>query len=40
MDAAVFFIPLFLMGTIWIILHYMTKWKSAPTITADDEVLL
>jgi len=40
MDGAVFFIPLFLMGTIWIILHYVTKWKSAPTITADDEVLL
>ena len=40
MDAAVFFIPLFLMGTIWVVLHYMTKWKTAPTITADDEVLL
>ncbi len=40
MEEAVFFIPLFLMGTIWVILHYMTKWKTAPTITADDEVLL
>jgi phage shock protein B len=40
MDEAVFFIPLFLMGTIWVVLHYMTKWKTAPTITADDEVLL
>lgn len=24
----------------WIILHYMTKWKTAATITSDDEVLL
>jgi phage shock protein B len=40
MEEAVFFIPLFLMGTIWVVLHYMTKWKTAPTITADDEVLL
>lgn len=24
----------------WIILHYMTKWKTAATITTDDEVLL
>jgi phage shock protein B len=27
-------------GLPWIILHYVTKWKTAPTITADDEVLL
>ena len=24
----------------WIVLHYMTKWKTAATITSDDEVLL
>lgn len=24
----------------WIILHYMTKWKTAATITAEDEALL
>ncbi|KUO57067.1 MAG: phage shock protein B [Sphingomonadales bacterium BRH_c3] len=24
----------------WIILHYITKWKTAATITTDDEVLL
>ncbi|MEO0463574.1 MAG: envelope stress response membrane protein PspB [Pseudomonadota bacterium] len=24
----------------WIILHYVTKWKTAATITTDDEVLL
>jgi len=27
-------------GAPWVILHYITKWKTAPTITADDEVLL
>lgn len=27
-------------GLPWMILHYITKWKTAPTITADDEVLL
>ena len=24
----------------WIILHYVTKWKTSATITTDDEVLL
>ncbi len=24
----------------WIILHYITKWKTAATITTDDELLL
>lgn len=24
----------------WMILHYITKWKTAATITTDDEVLL
>jgi phage shock protein B len=27
-------------GLPWVILHYVTKWKTAATITADDEVLL
>jgi len=27
-------------GLPWIILHYMTRWKTAATITSDDEVLL
>ena len=27
-------------GLPWMVLHYMTKWKTASTITADDEVLL
>ena len=27
-------------GLPWIILHYITKWKTAATITTDDETLL
>ncbi|MCK0127733.1 envelope stress response membrane protein PspB [Erythrobacter sp. F6033] len=39
------FIPVFVVATLfiglpWVILHYVTKWKTAATITTDDEVLL
>ena len=27
-------------GLPWLILHYVTKWKSAATLTGTDEVLL
>ena len=27
-------------GLPWLILHYVTKWKTSATITTDDEVLL
>ncbi len=27
-------------GSIWVILHYTTKWKQAPKITQEDEKLL
>ena len=27
-------------GLPWVVLHYITKWKTAATITTDDEVLL
>ena len=36
----VFIIALVVIGLPWIVLHYMTKWKTAATITVDDEVLL
>jgi phage shock protein B len=29
-----------LLGLPWIIMHYITKWKTAATITNDDENLL
>ena len=33
-------IPAIFLGLPWIILHYITKWKTAATITTDDEHLL
>ena len=33
-------IPALFIGLPWLILHYVTKWKTAATITSDDEVLL
>ena len=33
-------IPLVVLGLPWIIMHYITKWKTAATITTDDEHLL
>jgi len=39
MEDALPFIIIFI-GLPWVILHYMTKWKTAATITTDDEVLL
>ncbi|MFM6853694.1 MAG: envelope stress response membrane protein PspB [Sphingopyxis sp.] len=39
------FVPFFVMGSLfiglpWLILHYVTKWKSAATLPAEDERLL
>ena len=33
-------LPALLLGLPWIVFHYITKWKTAATITNDDEVLL
>ena len=40
MEAEFIVIPLIFIGLPWLILHYVTKWKTAATITSDDEVLL
>lgn len=41
MDAGgVFAILAIFVGLPWIIMHYITKWKTAATITTDDESLL
>lgn len=40
MEEAIIIVPAIFIGLPWLVLHYMTKWKTAPTITADDEVLL
>lgn len=33
-------IPTIFIGLPWMIMHYVTKWKTAGTITRDDEELL
>lgn len=33
-------IPAIVLGLPWIILHYVTKWKTAATLTVDDESML
>lgn len=33
-------IPMIVIGLPWLVLHYITRWKTAATITTDDEVLL
>lgn len=33
-------IPSIFIGLPWIILHYLTKWKTAATLTVDDETML
>ena len=40
MEPEFIFVPMILIGLPWLILHYVTKWKTAATITTDDEVLL
>ena len=37
---ALIIIPIIFIGLPWVILHYMTKWKTAATITVNDEVML
>jgi phage shock protein B len=36
----IFVVAAIFIGLPWVVLHYMTKWKTAATITTDDEVLL
>ena len=40
MDPTFIVVPAIFLGLPWIILHYVTKWKTAATITTDDESLL
>lgn len=40
MDTELIIIPMVVIGLPWLIMHYITKWKTAATITTDDEVLL
>lgn len=38
-DVVIVMVTLFI-GLPWIVMHYITKWKTAATITTDDEALL
>ena len=40
MGEEIFIVPVIFLGLPWIIFHYVTKWKTAATITGDDETLL
>ena len=40
MDQGIVIVPAIVLGLPWIIFHYVTKWKTAATITGDDETLL
>ena len=40
MGEEIFIVPALFLGLPWIIMHYITKWKTAATITVDDEALL
>lgn len=37
---AIFIVAAIFIGLPWVVLHYVTKWKTAATITTDDEALL
>ncbi len=37
---AIIIVPIVVIGLPWLILHYITRWKTSATITTDDEVLL
>lgn len=39
MEPVIAIIAIFI-GLPWVILHYITRWKTAATITTDDEALL
>jgi phage shock protein B len=40
MDPSFVVVPAIFIGLPWVVLHYITKWKTAATITSDDEGLL
>lgn len=40
MGSEIIVVPAIFIGLPWIILHYVTKWKSTATLTREDENLL
>jgi phage shock protein B len=37
---AIIIVPTVVIGLPWLIMHYITKWKTAATLTNDDEQML
>ena len=40
MGSEIIVVPAIVLGLPWLILHYVTKWKSSATLTREDENLL
>ena len=40
MGEEVFIVPIVVIGLPWLIFHYITKWKTAASLTREDENLL
>lgn len=40
MGSEIIVIPVLFIGLPWLILHHVTKWKTAATLTNDDERML
>jgi phage shock protein B len=40
MGSEIIVIPVLFIGLPWLIMHYITKWKTAATLTNDDEKML
>ena len=40
MGSEVFIVPVLFIGLPWLILHYITRWKTAATLTPNDERLM
>jgi phage shock protein B len=37
---AIIIVPIVVIGLPWLIFHYITRWKTAATLTTDDERLM
>ena len=40
MGSEIIIVPILFIGLPWLILHYLTRWKTAATLTGDDENLM
>ena len=40
MGSEIIIVPILFIGLPWLILHYLTRWKTAATLTPNDERLM